>query len=329
MKVAELVQSRTKTWHDLEVLCNRLESRQRKDLQPRHLTHFAALYRAACADLALADANQLPPGTVRYLHHLVGRAHNQLYRSHRFDLAAWRQELLENIPRRMFYDRSLRVAFVLFWGGFLGSMFLASRWSPVTNFAQRVVGEEMLASLEVMYADPVGATGQPSGFESAMAGFYINHNTTIGLRCFAMGLLLGVGGLFATLYNAIVLGAVFGHMTTMPQWENFFHFVTAHAPFELTAIVLSAAAGMRLGFSLVDTGGLSRRESLERAARDTMPTMGAAMLLFFLAALIEGFISPSPLPYEVKAGVCTLSVLLLLLYFVVLGYEKQVDSDQC
>jgi hypothetical protein len=57
-----------------------------------------------------------------------------------------------------------------------------------------------------------------------------------------------------------------------------------------------------------------------------MPTMGAAMLLFFLAALIEGFISPSALPYEAKAAVCTLSVLLLLLYFVVLGYQRQAPS---
>jgi uncharacterized membrane protein SpoIIM required for sporulation len=326
MKVAELVESRKKTWHELEALCTRLERRRHKDLTPRHVTRFAALYRSACADLALADSYQLPPGTIRYLHHLVGRAHNQLYRSHRFDFAAWRKELLENVPRRLYNDWSLRVAFLLFWGGFLASMFLSSSWSPVPNFAQRVVGEEMIIMLEDMYADPINATGGPTGMETAMAGFYINHNTTIGLRCFAMGLLLGVGGLFATLFNAIALGAMFGHMTTVPNWENFFQFVTAHGPFELTAIVLSAAAGMRLGFSLVDTGGLSRRESLELAARHSMPTMGAAMLLFFLAALIEGFISPSALPYEVKAAVCSLSVLLLLLYFVVLGYEKQVDS---
>ena len=53
----------------------------------------------------------------------------------------------------------------------------------------------------------------------------------------------------------IVLGAAFGHMGTVEQRDNFFQFVTAHGPFELTAIVLSAAAGMRLGFSLVDTHG--------------------------------------------------------------------------
>ena len=32
-----------------------------------------------------------------------------------------------------------------------------------------------------------------------------------------------------------------------------------------------------------------------------MPLMGAAMILFFLAALIEGFLSPSSAPYWIKA----------------------------
>ena len=40
-----------------------------------------------------------------------------------------------------------------------------------------------------------------------MAGFYIGHNATIGLRCFAFGLLAGIGGLYETVFNASTLGA--------------------------------------------------------------------------------------------------------------------------
>jgi len=152
-----------------------------------------------------------------------------------------------------------------------------------------------------------------------MVGFYIFHNTGIGLQCFAHGLLLGVGGLFAIAFNGVFLGAVFGFMTTVPARTNFFNFVTAHGPFELTAIVFSGAAGMRLGFALVSTGGLRRTESLRLAARQAMPTMGAAMVMFSLAAMIEGFISPSGLPYLVKAGVAIVSTILILAYVVGLG----------
>jgi uncharacterized membrane protein SpoIIM required for sporulation len=76
---------------------------------------------------------------------------------------------------------------------------------------------------------------------------------------------------------------------------------------------------MRLGFSLIATGGLSRVASLRKAAFEAMPAAGAAVVLFCLAALIEGFVSPSALPYEAKAAVAVASTALLLIYVVGLG----------
>src|SRR5256885_7890470 len=112
-----------------------------------------------------------------------------------------------------------------------------------------------------------------------------------------------------TMFNAIQLGSAFGYMARpdVAAGENFFHFVTAHGPFELTAIVLSAGAGLRLGIAFLDTMGLTRGDSVRRSAKDAMPIMGAAMVMFFFAAMIEGFISPSGLPYFIKALVAILS----------------------
>lgn len=304
-----------------------LEKPRRERLAPPQRLEFAALYRAACADLALADAHQLPSGTVRYLHQLVGRAHNQLYRTKRFEIRRWYDEMFRHVPQRLFHDNYLRVAFFVFWGGFLLAMFLSSKYTPVPSFAETVLTRDGMVGLEDRYSDNIGGSGQASGMEGLMMGYYISNNTTIGLRCFAMGLVFGIGGLFATIFNAVLLGAAFGHMTTVPQADNFFQFVTAHGPFELTAIVLSSAAGMRLGFSLVDTEGLSRLDSLTRAAKLSLPTMLAAVVMFFMAAVIEGFLSPSPAPYEVKAAVAMLSTLMLLVYFVVLGYSDEMPED--
>jgi uncharacterized membrane protein SpoIIM required for sporulation len=322
MKVAQLLESRRENWRLLEQLCNRMENRGKRSLRPAEMTRFASLYRATCADLALADGYQLPEQTVHYLHQLVGRAHNQLYRSRLFDLRGWLRELLHDVPRRLFHDGYFRLALALFWGGFLLSAFLASGYSPLADFAVAVVGEEGIFNIEQMYNTPIG--DQP--VTGAMAGYYILNNTSIGLQCFAMGMLFGVGGLFATLFNAIFLGTIFGHMSKVPQAANFFNFVTAHGPFELTAIVLSAAAGMRLGFALVDTRGMTRSAALRRAGNEAMPIMGAAIVLFGLAALIEAFISPSALPYTIKAGVSIVSAVILLFYFLVLGTRGNEPS---
>jgi uncharacterized membrane protein SpoIIM required for sporulation len=314
MKVAELLERRRAGWHELESMCRVLESGGPRRLGAAGLLRFAAAYRSACADLALADAYQLPPHTVQFLHELVGRAHNQLYRSQMFRWRLWAEEMFVVVPRRLVHDRALWLAFAIFWGIFLASLALAV---PSRAYREQVVGPDALDSLEQSFSEPVrGRSGNASG---AMSGFYVIHNAGIGLRCFAGGLVFGVGGLVITVSNAVQLGAMFGHMFTVPARGNFIEFVTAHGPFELTAIVFSAAAGMRLGFSLVATGGLARGASLRRAVGEATPTMALAVILFCLAAIIEGFVSPSNAPYAAKAGVAAVSTILLAGYVFGLG----------
>jgi uncharacterized membrane protein SpoIIM required for sporulation len=321
MKVAQLLDARRKNWQQLEHLCMQMESRNRKSMGSAALARFAALYRAACADLALADSYQLPPGTVQYLHRLVGRAHNQLYRSRIFHFEAWGKTLLVEVPQRIFQDRCVQLCFVLFWGVFILSAVLAASPHVWPSYADDMIGREMISSLEENFSQPIAGRDPQQNY--VMASVYIQHNTGIGLQSFAGGLLI-VPGLFIMIYNSAVLGGCFGYMARpdVPQGENFFHFVTAHGPFELTAIVLSAGAGLRLGVSILFTNGLTRGASLAKTGRETMPVMGAAMVMFFLAAMIEGFLSPSAAPYWVKAGVALLSCGALMFYFVMLGYPR-------
>jgi uncharacterized membrane protein SpoIIM required for sporulation len=177
-----------------------------------------------------------------------------------------------------------------------------------------------LQQIEEMHADSVGGTN----FDNAQVGsaFYLNHNGTIGLRCFVFGILLGVGGIYETIFNALTLGAMFGFMITSKSGPNFFQFVTAHAPFELTGIVLGAAAGMKLGFSIIHTRGYTRTTSLRIAFREAVPSAVMAVILIGLAGLIEAGLSPSTVPYPVKAGVAVLCCGLLIFYFVALGYPR-------
>lgn len=321
MKVADFLEQRRANWRELERLCGELEVDGRRRIGAAAVTRFASLYRSACADLALADAYQLPPNTVHYLHQLVGQAHNQLYRSRSFNLGSWRRQLLVDVPQRIFRDNCVRLAFVIFWGVFLASMLCAYLWP---DFSEQVLGKETMEALTDMYKEPI--QGRDANESLAMSGFYVYNNAGIGLQCFACGLILGIGGLFITVSNAAMLGGMFGYMATVDQRTNFFQFVTAHGPFELTAIVLAAAAGMRLGFAIIDTRGYARHESVRRAAHEAVPTVAASVVLFVLAAGIEAFVSPSVLPYVAKAGVAIFTSGLLMFYFVMLGYPAGSDD---
>ncbi len=322
MKVAQLLEVRRQNWTELERLCDELSLKRRRSLSAATVTRFSDLYRAACADLALADSYNLPPETVQYLHQLVGRAHNQLYRSRPFDMATWGQVLLYDVPQSIFRDRCVHVAFAVFWGIFILSAILAYSRTLWPTYAEDVLGEASIMQLEENFRDPL--SDRPYSVNMFMAAFYISHNTGIGLKCFAGGLLI-VPGLFITIFNAGHLGASFGYMARpdIEQGKNFFEFVTAHGPFELTAIVLSAGAGLRLGISYLSTKGMTRADSLALARREAMPVMGAAIVLFVLAAFTEAFISPTSLPYFVKAGVAVIDSGLLMFYFVVLGFPRR------
>ena len=76
---------------------------------------------------------------------------------------------------------------------------------------------------------------------------------------------------------------------------------------------------MRLGFSLINTGEYSRVAALRLAGRKVMPIVLFSVTLFIMAAFIEAFISPSPLPYVFKAGVAIISGSLLIFYIFGLG----------
>jgi hypothetical protein len=49
--------------------------------------------------------------------------------------------------------------------------------------------------------------------------------------------------------------------------------------------------------------------------------------MFFIAAPIEGFLSPSPLPYSIKATVAIVSAVLILFYVVVLGSRRLPETE--
>jgi len=306
-QVPDFLKQRQADWEELEHICrmvNLLNNRPTAETVCR----LSELYRAACADLALAEAQQLSPEVLDYLHRLVGQAHNVLYRHPQSLPRQWLRTIFVDVPAYAVRDKMIWLAFGVFWGLFLLTGFLARQSE---TFAEAVVGRETLDAIEEMYSRAFS-----DEFPTIVAvGFYILNNVGIALQCFASGALFILPGLFILVFNAIFLGTIFGHMSQAAQADTFFEFVTGHGPFELTGICLAAGCGMRLGFSLLETGDLTRLASLRKASRQVAPVLLVACLFFVLAAVIEGLISPSGTPLEVKQGIALVSAATLLVYF--------------
>src|SRR5690606_34190487 len=97
---------------------------------------------------------------------------------------------------------------------------------------------------------------------------------------FGGGVLFGLGSVFFLVFNGLVIGTVAGHLTRIGYGETFWPFVSGHSAFELSAIVLAGAAGLRLGGALLAPGQRSRARALREEALDSAGLIwGFAVLL--------------------------------------------------
>ena len=327
MTIAEIVADREPEWQELEELIRTFRtSGLGRKRSPETVARFTRLYRSVGSDLELAETYQFPPDVVARLNELTRAAYQCLYRREGFSWSDFQRVVFFQTPRWIITDGTFWVALALFWIPFLVCETM-SKFN--VEFAGNVVGLGVLRGVEQMYSREF-----PDDMidRIPMVAFYASNNGGIGLKCFAFGVLGCFPGAYILLRNAIFLGCVFGFMTSgevAPETSaRFCEFTSAHGPFELTAIVLSAAAGLRIGFGLVKTDGYARLDSMRRAAYKAAPAACVAFALFCLAGTIEAFVSPSPLTalsdagvssLSVKKGIEWLSILLLAIYFGGLG----------
>lgn len=323
-RLAETIAKRRADWERLEQLIGTLSTRAIVGARGELVAELSDYYRRACADLAMAEQYRLPPATVEYLHALVGRAHATLYRSQKFQFSTWWKVAFRVAPRQIYRDKCVQLSGLLFFGLFSLAAFLAYNEGRFPRFAERMIGQEQIKAMEDSFETPLG---RGIGANASMVAFYIQHNTGIGLECFALGVLI-VPGIFASVWNAIYLGACFGYMARpgVTGGDTFLEFVTAHGAFELTAIALSAGAGLRIGMGWLFTNGLTRGASMQQSAQRAMPIICVAATLFVLAAFTEGMLSPTAIPYLFKAMWLVFSSTLLMFYFIVLGYPEADDA---
>jgi uncharacterized membrane protein SpoIIM required for sporulation len=253
---------------------------------------IAQLYRQCCEHLALARERAYPVHLVARLETLAARAHQRIYRRHDFGLARLRDLALYDAPTAV---RALRWHLLLATLVFVlpvVAVGLATWIDP--HFVLTVVDARDVRMFDQMYGQEAAERlGRTAGDDWQMFGFYIMHNVGISFQCFAAGLILGVGSLGMLAYNGLLLGALAGYLVTRGDGERFFSFVITHGAFELTAIVLSGAAGLKLGHAVLAPGRLTRTQALLRASRETMPVVFCFAVMLFVAAALEAFWSSS------------------------------------
>lgn len=315
------------SWAELETALDRLEGKQKvkkakkgqPPVPPVDGARVAALYRRSCEHLALAQARAYPIHLTHSLETLTQRGHRLIYRQNDLGIARFKRLVLIDFPQSVRAHRWYLLAATLLFVVPL----LAIGWATYRDpgFVLHSMDVTEVQHFDEMYGDKERGIGfqRRASTDWQMFGFYIQHNIGIGFQCFASGLFWGLGSLFYLVFNGQSIGAVAGYLTARGHSETFYAFVVTHSAFELTAIVLSGAAGLRLGHALLSPGRRTRVESLKHAAKDAITVVYGVMGLLLIAAAVEAFWSSARwVEPAVKYGVGAVCWALVIAY---LGWQ--------
>jgi len=301
MTALEFQRSGEAHWKELEKAVELAE----RDLDAER---FLTLYRTCCEHLALAQAREFPAPLIERLSRVTARAHQIVYRQTDLGAARIARVLLREFPASVRAERLyLAISALLLLVPALG-LGVAVYRHP--DLILTLVDRRTAAQFESMYNPSNEAIGRlrDAGGNWMMFGYYIMHNIGIGFECYVTGVAFGAGSAFYLAFNGAFGGAVAGYLASCGFAGTFFPFIAAHSAFELTAIVLCGAAGLKVGRAVLWPGRMHRVAALQLAARETSVVVFGAAVMLVIAAAIEAFFSAAawitPTAKFICAGAC-------------------------
>ncbi|WP_448336923.1 stage II sporulation protein M [Chloroflexus aurantiacus] len=311
------IRQRSTAWQRLEELIDRARGGIAQ-LSAAELQELGQLYRQTCTDLAIARRDYPDHLLTTYLNQLVARAHGVVYR---YSL---------NEPHRIitFFRATLPQTFRATWPMTLVAailLLLPAIAAFITTFRDPALGEVLIPGIEVL-VDQIRAGEEwwlriNEGPAAATAEIMTN-NINVAIRAFAGGVTFGLYTAYILVINGLLLGTVSGIAQRLDFAPNLWGFVVGHITLELSAIFIAGGAGLQLGWAILRPGLLSRRHALVVAGRRAVVLLIGCGLILIGAGLIEGFISPTGLPFIVKLIVSIGSGVLLYTYLLFSGHHR-------
>ncbi len=121
------------------------------------------------------------------------------------------------------------------------------------------------------------------------------NNIRVSILAFALGILCCVGTAWLLVFNGAMLGMVVGISIVDGYGRVALALIIAHGVLELSVIVVTAMAGMRMGLAVIRPGDSPRRRVVMRESQAAVMIVLGTMPFFVLAGLIEGFVTPAGL----------------------------------
>jgi uncharacterized membrane protein SpoIIM required for sporulation len=107
---------------------------------------------------------------------------------------------------------------------------------------------------------------------------------------------------------------------------EFLAWIAGHGVTELLAVALCGAAGLALGNAMLFPGRVKRLDRLAETGRAVAPIIVGSVLMFFIAAIIEGYLRQLLPIVSVRWTLAGISAAFWTWYFVVVGGRSRAPS---
>jgi uncharacterized membrane protein SpoIIM required for sporulation len=154
---------------------------------------------------------------------------------------------------------------------------------------------------------------------SAFALKVWTNNAWVAAETLILGAFLGIGTIIVLLENALNLAVDGGLMIGHGKAVVFFTLVLPHGMLELTAVFLAAAAGLRMGWAIIDPGPRPRIQALAEEGRATVTIVLGLIVVLAMSGAIEAFVTPSSLPSWARIGIGAVVEVAFLGYVIAAG----------
>ncbi|WP_343599534.1 stage II sporulation protein M [Mycobacterium sp.] len=308
MDVDAFVLTHRATWDRLDRLV-----KNRRSLSGAEIDELVDLYQRVSTHLSTLRSASSDAALVGTLSSLVARARAAVTGAH----------------------APLAGEFARFWTvSFPVVAYRARRWWLATAVAFFAV--VWVIAVWVMGSTEVQSTiGTPSDIDELInhdfASYYSAHpaaafgvhvwvnNSWVAAQCIAFAVVLGLPIPFVLFQNAANLGVTAGLMVAAGKTDVLLGLLAPHGILELTVVLLAAAVGLRLGWSVISPGDRPRAQMLAEQGRAVVAVAVGLVVVLLISGAIEAFVTPSPLPMFLRFAIGILSEAAFLAYVVHFG----------
>ena len=284
---------RESEWRRLEEIVSTAERRSVRALSDDDLLALPVLYRGALSSLSVARETSLDLELVTYLEHLCARAYFFVYGVRTTAGKRLRTFFARDWPAavRSLWKETLVALFLTLVSAVAGYWLVTADpgWYDILMPGGMAQGRDFTASSEDLRRTLYDTPGEAQNFLSVFATALFTHNARISILCFALGFAFAVPTAILIVYNGSTLGAFVALYATHGLGMNVGGWLIIHGSTEFFAIILSGAAGIRIGWSVVFPGERTRLQAATDGGRSAAIVMAGVVMMLAVAGLLEGF----------------------------------------